>query len=343
MAKMIRIILVSFALLLLAPTEGKCWSVTSSSPVAARNTANIPYWWLYPDGHLSALPSGNATYPWMMFWPEFNSYRTLGTGPSPEAQKVLSPSGPVFGGESSLNRWDNGGSWLASVHRLPNGNLVGFYHAEDHWYPHQTGEFGNNIAWKSMAVAYSSDNGATWGAGRQFLTSDKAKPATPAWGGLGDGVIVRDEANKRWVAFFQWDWIYMAISTDARGRAGTWWKYYEGQFSEPGLGGKVSPVPILAERPGANPSVHWNTFLNRWVMVWHGWDGNLYISASPDLFAWDQPQVLMAPAAGRRLTYATVIGVDDKKASSAPTMFYADMSEDWSDRRMMKTRLSFSK
>ena len=37
-------------------------------------------------------------------------------------------------------------------------NLIGFIHAEDHWYPRNS----EAIAWKSIAVAYSYDNGETW-------------------------------------------------------------------------------------------------------------------------------------------------------------------------------------
>jgi hypothetical protein len=88
-------------MLLIASGPALSWSVTSSAPVPVANTANIPYWWLYPDGHLSVLPSGDPAYPWMMFWSEFKSYRTLETNQTPEGQKILSPKEPVFGEESA--------------------------------------------------------------------------------------------------------------------------------------------------------------------------------------------------------------------------------------------------
>lgn len=339
----IRLACSALLLLLIAHGPALSWSVTTAPRTPVANTANIPYWWLYPDGHLSVLPSGDPNYPWMMFWSEFKSYRTLGTSQTPEGQKLLSPTGPVFGGESTLNRWDNGGSWLYSVHRLPTNNLVGFYHAEDHWYPHVLGGGGNNIAWKSMAVTYSSDNGVTWEPGRQIITSDKPKPAQPTWGGAGDGTVIRDEANQRWVAIYQEHYLYMAISTDPLGQPGTWKKLYNGAFSEPGLGGKATPIANLRDQPGANPSVFWSITLGQWVMVWHGWNGNLYISASPDLMNWETPRLLLSPPAGRRFAYPTVIGRDDRQAYSRPMLYFADMSYEWSDRKFNQARLTFAK
>jgi hypothetical protein len=194
-----------------------------------------------------------------------------------------------------------------------------------------------------MAVTYSSDNGVTWEPGQQIITSDKPKPAQPTWGGAGDGTVVRDEANQRWIALYQEHYLYLAMSTDPLGQPGSWKKLYNGAFTEPGLGGKATPVANLRDQPGANPSVFWSTLLGQWVMVWHGWNGNLYISASPDLMTWEKPRLLLSPAAGRRLAYPTVIGLDDRRAHSRPTLYFADMSYEWGDRKFNKARLTFAK
>ena len=31
---------------------------------------------------------------------------------------------------------------------------------------------------------------------------------------------------------------------------------------------------------GGNPSLHWNKYLELWVMVYHGWNGNIYITTA---------------------------------------------------------------
>ena len=32
--------------------------------------------------------------------------------------------------------------------------------------------------------------------------------------------------------------------------------------------------------PGGNPSIHWNKYLKLWMMVYHGWDGNIYLTTA---------------------------------------------------------------
>jgi hypothetical protein len=89
-----------------------------------------------------------------------------------------------------------------------------------------------------------------------IITSSRAKPEKPTWGGCGDFCIVRDENRKRWVCFYQEGRLCVAVSEDEDGKPGTWQKYYRGVFSEPGLGGQNAPLPSLAKYAGGNPSVH---------------------------------------------------------------------------------------
>ena len=49
-------------------------------------------------------------------------------------------------------------------------------------------------------------------------------------------------------------------SSDATGAAGTWTRYHNGAFTEPGVGGKQTCLPGLGANIAA-PIVHWNTFL----------------------------------------------------------------------------------
>ena len=55
--------------------------------------------------------------------------------------------------------YDNGGDWLFGVHQVgpnkefPTGNLIGFIHAEDHFYDPETGfPPGTHYAYKSIAL-----------------------------------------------------------------------------------------------------------------------------------------------------------------------------------------------
>ena len=312
------------------------WSVELSDSEEVANPVNYPHFAYYPDGHISVVPDGND---YIMFWAEFESHRSVGSSQFVEDQHTLEPSNAVFGRRGNFNTYDNGGSWLMSVSREEGDNFIGFYHAEDHWYP----RIDNTIAWKSIGVTYSDDKGKTWESGNQIITSAFPKPASPTWGGTGDGCVVWDHINARWLCYFQEQTISMAISNDPKGAPGTWKKYYYGEFTEDGLGGEQSPLPSLKTVPGGNPSVHWNTYLSKWVMVWHGWNpGNIYISVSTDGIDWDTPQSIIVSELGGRAWYPTIIGSTDLVAGKVAKIYYADFSSDLSYRKFKVRTITFN-
>ena len=65
-------------------------------------------------------------------------------------------------------------------------------------------------------------------------------------------------------------------------------------------------MPNISKKPGANPTVHYNTFLLRWIMVWCGWDRVFYISSSYDGILWADPQVFLDES--KDIRYPTIIG-----------------------------------
>ncbi|MCH5686155.1 hypothetical protein LWM68_18980 [Niabella sp. W65] len=77
----------------------------------------------------------------------------------------------------------------------------------------------------------------------------------------------------------------------------------------------------LTMNPGSNPSVHWNTYLNRFVMIWHGWDGKLYISASADGETWETPRLLLQD--GPKAWYPAIIGASSVEGGQAIQLYYA--------------------
>src|SRR5262249_45826120 len=138
------------------------WSFQLGTPSVVGNAAGVPTYPWFPDGNISVLRTADNSR-WLMFWPEWESYRTVGASQFPEDQTALAPFGRVFGGATAPNGcgWDNGGSWLMSVHRV-GAQLIAFYHAEDHW----CGGVNPGIfAYKSMAWTVSSDDGVTWQTG----------------------------------------------------------------------------------------------------------------------------------------------------------------------------------
>lgn len=273
----------------------------------------IPIYEYSPDGHLTVWPENSG---WRMFWPGADSYSSQGASifEMRKSQKVLARGGP--------GDFDNGGAWLYAVFPRGGGQMVGFYHAEDHNF--SSDPSSTFIAYKSIARCVSQNAGQDWKKEGQILTSHEEKPDQPAWSGLGDHCVVWDEKGKRLICYYQEEGILrMASSPDPEGRAGTWKKWFEGGFSEPGLGGRSTPIVNLDQFPGGNPSVHWNTFLLRWVMVYHTWPGSIVLSQSDDLISWSLPESVIEPEAGSKVWYPTIVGSSDSVAGEKALLLYA--------------------
>jgi hypothetical protein len=132
----------------------------------------------------------------------------------------------------------------------------------------------------------------------------------------------------------------MAVSADPKGAPGTWKKYYNGAFTEDGLGGQHTKVPGLI--PGGNPSVHWNTYLKKWVMVWHGWSPpNIYLSVSEDGINWEEPKSIIVSSISGRTWYPTIIGNTDVEAGQIAKIYYADIAGDFSFRNFETRTITF--
>ena len=87
--------------------------------------------------------------------------------------------------------------------------------------------------------------------------------------------------------------ITMAESKDPEGKAGTWKKWdgsdftVEGCNQETGLGGINTSIAGLRQYHGGNPSVMYNTWLGKWIMVYHCWQRYIVISYSDDGIVWE--------------------------------------------------------
>ena len=304
----------ALSLLTSAASIAADFQVELGEPVTVANPKpGVPIYPWFPDGHITVLPDKAGL---QMYWAGSASYRTVGAAVD---TMRLSPAKPILAKGEPATAFDNGGAWLYSVVAVSNADYIGFYHAEDHQW--QTGRSADGVAWKSVALCTSGDGGATWSKKGQILTSARQKPDLPAWGGCGDHCVVFDKG--RWFCFFQEHYLCMAVSDDKQALPGTWKKWYNGGFNEPGLGGKVSPIEGLVTRPGGNPSVHYNTELQRWFMVWHTWTGNLVYSWSRDLIRWEPPVDLLKCAANTKLWYPTIVGSTDTQAGKEAALYYA--------------------
>jgi hypothetical protein len=295
----------------------------------------VPIYSYAPDGHYTVLSEDSTVW---MFWPGQDSYRSSGASifEMYEPDKVL-PRGPS-------GSFDSGGAWLYTVLRGSEDRMLGFYHAEDRTFSLSPGS--DFIAYKSIARCVSEDFGLTWKNRAQILTAHAPKPERAKWSGLGDHCIVWDPASRRLVCFFQEEgYLSMAASSDSQGRPGTWRKWYRGGFTEPGLGGRATALPAFAKHPGGNPSVLWNTYLERWLIVWHTWRGDLWISSSTNLMDWSPPKVLLKrPWPRGRVWYPTLVGQSDKIGGENLWLLYAEFPvAENSERHFLARKLRLKK
>lgn len=331
---------VVLALLLLAPTQAMSWSVTLGTPqaVTVAPDPSPKKKFYHRDGRFSTMPSNEPNFSHMVIYPGFENFRLLGTSRFIEDMKDVEPATPIFGGESTANFWGNGGQWLNSVHRIKGKNLLAFVHGEYHWYPHVLGPNGNNIAWMSVGLTESYDNGVSWVPAKQILTSSTPIPAEPQWGGVNNPVGQFDPASNRWLLWYGGnERIQLAMSpADASGKPTKWWKYYNGAFSEPGIGGLTTPLKCLDTKRGTLPSVIWNTYLNKWVMAYHSYgpDFSIYMATSADGITWDCPRLVVKAkpsaiaGAVRKAWFPTIVGPGtDKRSGRDAHLYYLDMQQ----------------
>ncbi len=117
---------------------------------------------------------------------------------------------------------------------------------------------------------------------------------------LALSAFLRDKGSNRWMMMFAEHQTGLAVSYDPNAYPNTWFKWNGGGFNSPGLYGPYIPAPGLDWVPGSNPSLHWNTHLERWVVIYNGWNNCMHISSSDDGIYWDGVRTLTCSMDGSR-------------------------------------------
>jgi hypothetical protein len=284
----------------------------------------------------------------------------LATGPSLFA---LTPQGAV-----SYDHVMVGGGWLEAIVEAPDGTLYGIYHQEK---PDVCP--GTNLVVPQIGMARSRP-GSGWGTQWEdlgLILQTRTKPldcaaaaaefaqipGNPGFAdGVGDPTLVLDGSGQYLYVYFgeyggdpseQGLSVARMDFADRDSPSGRVYKYYNGDFTEPGLGGASTPVfpaTIPEQQVDASmlwgPTIHWNTYLSQWVMVmnlsgdaqFNNHSGYYYVSYSPDISnpgAWSVPVKLygLAPSP----YYPMVSGVEpgsgtDKLAGQVARFFNGNAS-----------------
>ncbi|MPY90594.1 MAG: hypothetical protein GEU99_22065 [Luteitalea sp.] len=261
--------------------------------------------------------------------------------------------------ESSYHNTVSGHRWIEATYKEENGPLYGWYHNE----PRNVCASSSSLTAPRIGAVLSNDNGATWRdlgfvleAPRDSLFCQTKNHYFA--GGNGDFSVILDTRR---------EYFYFFISTyhkdpseqgvavarmrfaDRNDPVGKVWKWRQGNWEAPGVGGQVSPIFSVARdwnRLDADalwgPSIHWNTYLNTYVMLLNraidkDWkQEGIYITYNSDLSRpgdWtapkkilDREEIVAVPKMGPGW-YPQVIGLDkderetDKLAGRVARLF----------------------
>ncbi len=179
-----------------------------------------------------------------------------------------------------FNPWP---TWMEAVWQDPDtGTIFGWYHQE-HWGLCN----GSRLAVPQIGAAISYDGGSSFqDLGPVIVSGDPYDCSSQNGyfaGGSGDFTVMLDHQK----AYFYFLFSNYGGPLESQGvaiarmpflfrynPATTVMKYYNGGWTEPGIGGRVTPVfPAKVSWQSADtdafwgPSIHWNTYLGEYVML----------------------------------------------------------------------------
>lgn len=221
--------------------------------------------------------------------------------------------------EVAVDFLDHFPMWIESVWQDGDGTLYAWYHHEP------AGVCGPNssLTAPQIGALISYDGGISFTDLGIVLSSGdpidcSAKNGFFA-GGNGDFSVIFD--RDRQYFYFLFDNYGGALSgqgvaiarmafEDRANPVGAVWKYRLGDWTEPGLGGRLTPVfpaVVAWQQSNANsfwgPSIHWNTYLESYVVLLNHaccaprWpQEGIYVSFNPDLSnpaAWTEPHRIL--------------------------------------------------
>jgi hypothetical protein len=252
--------------------------------------------------------------------------------------------------------WKMGPRWIEATHKATDGRLYMWYHNEPPLPGGRTapriGEMvstDNGLHWCDLGIVVEAPPGSNNEASANYYFV----------GGNGDFTVVADRRNEYLYFFlstYNKDIAEQGVSLarmryeDRDAPTGKVCKWYKGAWTEPGLGGHVTPLFTIRtdwHQPDADafwgPSIHWNTHLESWVMLLNrakdkNWtQEGVYVSFNADLAdptGWTTPaKILDAAELEKSKWYPQVVGLDtakretDQRAGQVARLFVAGVSK----------------
>jgi len=252
-----------------------------------------------------------------------------------------------------LDRQDHIPVWIESVWRDGDGVVYGWYHHE------RIGLCaGVSLNVPEIGALVSYDGGKSFTDLGIILSSGEENDCAARNGffanGHGDFSVIRDREGEYFYFLFgayggdvsaQGVAVARLPAGHVSSPVGNVWKYHDGTWSEPGLGGRLTPifpatVSWRAENTDAfwGPSVHWNTHLNAYVAVMNrsccgpGWpQEGIYLTMNANLAdpaGWSAPVRILEGGDW----YPWLLGTGEGESSSeagARVRFFVREKSDW--------------
>jgi len=253
------------------------------------------------------------------------------------AREVLSPGG--------RGRFDNGYVGTTGVYRHANGALYAIYYAEDHEGMPKLPLPGGTIPgfYASQGLALSTDNGESWKKLGQVITSSKPKdwvayPGHADRGAGESGTVITPDGR--------WLYVYYTEHSHTNNRGvqiclarcrvgdqipapGSFFKYHNGAFDQPGIGGLDTPVVSAHaddQAAAMYPHVIYMPALKKYVMIFsiNYWKeyvhktglskSGIHVAFSDDGIRWSSPRRLLidnsVPLQGQSLSWEATLVLD---------------------------------
>jgi hypothetical protein len=285
-----------------------------------------------------------------MFYSTGHPFRSQGT----DLFHLSRPSQRVtFDNEAS---WKMGPRWIEATHKARDGTLYMWYHNEPPLPGGKTapriGEMvstDHGLHWRDLGIIVEAPAGS----------NNEASANHYFVGGNGDFTVIADHEDEYlycYTSTYNKDVAEQGVAVarmryqDRDSPVGRVFKWHHGQWTEPGLGGHVTPIFTVRtdwHRPDADafwgPSIHWNTHLGTWVMLLNrardkDWtQEGIYVSFNRDLgdpAGWTSPvKILDAAELEKSKWYPQAVGLDaskretDKLAGRTARLFVAGLSK----------------
>jgi hypothetical protein len=295
----------------------------------------------FPDECLTLL-HGNSQYAFRAFMAGPGvSYRLQGASAANVTDSiiVLSPG--------AAGTFDNGYAGISGGYYHTDGKFYAIYHAEDH--EGMSNLPGTQIPgfYASVGLAVFSTDASTSPVKQGAIITSHLTKSQPYYQGqedmgCGEPDDLMEQSGKYLYTYYtdhsreggRGVQICMARSDISAGAPlpGTWSKYYDGGFTEAGLGGRDTPVMSGLGIDGSDamePFVDFSPYINKYIMIfglddWNEWLNitnpvadkcGIYIAYSDDGINWSQPTQVIKDfptvVSGKSISWHAMVIWDD--------------------------------